>query len=189
MKHNKYKQFALAGPDAKTAAQFPRRCCKRYVAGTPMSRILNFQLLLLLVFTFPSLVSASTPALPPCASDEIQIEDSLDSLFSENTLMFVATITKGFPAMEFQLNPNALKGNPPATGVLWTPWCDDLLEDMVTTTGDVVLVWGDVADDDHGFTGLIEAKGWLRLYSANWSMVWSQRGIDWVQERQEARNH
>jgi hypothetical protein len=155
-----------------------------YVAGFSKSRILKLQLSLLLVFMFPSLVSASQPVRPPCAS-EIQIEDSLDTLFSENTLMFVATITKGFPAMEFQLNPTALKGNPPAKGVLSNFWCN---EGIATTTGDVVLVWGDVAVDDFGFPGLIHAKGWLRLYSAHWSMVWSQRGIDWIQERQEASN-
>jgi hypothetical protein len=155
-----------------------------------MSRILNFQLLLLLVFMLPSVVSASIPVGPPCAS-EIQIEDSLDSQLSENALMFVATITKGFPAMEFQLNPDALKGNPPATGVLLRVRCEDNLADMATTTGDVVLVWGEVADDDlgTGITGIIFAKGWLRLYSSNWSMVWSQRGIDWIREQREAGNH
>ena len=31
MAYNKYKQFAPAGPDVKTAARFRRRCCKRYV--------------------------------------------------------------------------------------------------------------------------------------------------------------
>jgi len=31
--HNKYRLYAPAGPDAKTAAQFSRRSGKRYGAG------------------------------------------------------------------------------------------------------------------------------------------------------------
>lgn len=30
--HNKYRQFAPAGPDAQTAAHFVRRCGRRYGA-------------------------------------------------------------------------------------------------------------------------------------------------------------
>jgi hypothetical protein len=178
-------QCGLVAPFGRGTQLTPRPCPRHCVAGFSKSRILSLKLSLLLVFMFPSLASASNPARPPCAS-EIQIEDSLDTLFSENTLMFVATITKGFPAMEFQLNPTALKGNPPAKGVLSNFLCN---EGIATTTGDVVLVWGDVAGDGLGVTGLVLAKGWLRLYSVHWSMVWSQRGIDWIQERQEARNH
>lgn len=131
-------------------------------------------LVLLLSLAFTSSV-ASVPR-PRCA-DETDVEGSLDRLIEESAFMFVATLasTDGVN-ITYELNPPALKGNPPATGHLMI-WCYG----EVAADSDVILVWGDIAGDPE--PNVVRAEGILRLYSGKWSRAWSQRGIDWIQMR------